>query len=427
MAPVNGQRYIASTVVLMDEVFKLTICLTIALYEISRKLPASSPATALFTELSSAVFTGDSWKLAIPAALYTLQSSLQYVAISNLEAATMQVTYQFKILPTAVFSIVLLRRTLSPKKWAALALLLLGVAAIQFPNGTGTAALHTVEHFMHLPRSLAAGQGPLSQGHAAMNPAVGGDAPLHKRSATYEGIDEDVQAILAERNATVGVAATLCACTVAAFASVYFEKIMKESTSHVSLWIRNVQLSLYSMFPALFIGVIFVDGEHIAKRGFFSGYNWVVWVVIACQSFGGIVVSLCLFYADNISKVFATSISILISLIMSVIFFDFHLTFNFAVGTSIVLCATWLYNSAPNDPVNKRGPPIRIDFEKKTPPAFQSEVSSSSVTGLGGKGDVLLSMPKTPSLGVSSSRPGTPSHPRKSSSYFPVTSDKRDS
>lgn len=331
MPPVNGQRYIASTVVLMDEVFKLTICLTIALYEISRKMSPSSPATSLFTELSAAVFTGDSWKLAIPAALYTLQNSLQYVAISNLEAATMQVTYQFKILPTAVFSIMLLRRSLSSRQWAALAMLMLGVAAIQFPNGSGTAALHHVEHLMHLPRTLTHSSGPLGQGHAAANAAVGGEAPLYKRSATYEGIDEDVDASIVERNATIGVAATLCACTVAAFASVFFEKIMKESTSHVSLWIRNVQLSLYSMFPALFIGVIFVDGEHIAKRGFFSGYNWIVWIVIACQSFGGIVVSLCLFYADNISKVFATSISILISLVMSVIFFDFHLTFNVSI------------------------------------------------------------------------------------------------
>ena len=72
----------------MNEVIKLTVCLTFALYDISRTLPPSMPATSLFSGVTSAVFTGDSWKLAIPASLYVLQNSLQYIAISNLDSAT---------------------------------------------------------------------------------------------------------------------------------------------------------------------------------------------------------------------------------------------------------------------------------------------------------------------------------------------------
>lgn len=314
----------------MDEVFKLTFCLTVALTEIARSLPPASTATSLFSHLSSAVFTGDSWKLAVPATLYVLQNTLQYVAISNLEAAAMQVTYQFKILPTAIFSIMLLRRKLSVKQWAALAMLMLGVAVVQLPNGTsGSDAWHKAQALMHVPRSFTQpASGQFDMGHAAVAAAagIGGEPALHKRSATYEGIEEDMQNVVPSRNAVVGVSAALCACTVAAFASTYFEKIIKDSTNDVSLWIRNVQLSMYSLFPALFIGVIFVDGETIAKRGFFSGYNWVVWTVIALQAIGGIVVTLCLYYSDNVTKSFATSISILLSLVMSVILFKFELT-----------------------------------------------------------------------------------------------------
>lgn len=133
MPLIAGQRYLTSTAVFMNEVIKLTVCLTFALYDISRTISPSSPATSLFSGVTSAVFTGDSWKLAIPASLYVLQNSLQYIAISNLESATFQVTYQFKILPTAIFSVLLLKRTLLPRQWLALALLMVGVAIVQIP------------------------------------------------------------------------------------------------------------------------------------------------------------------------------------------------------------------------------------------------------------------------------------------------------
>ena len=135
MPLVGGRRYITSTAVFLNELLKFTLCSSIALYDTARTSSPALPATSLFGKLISAVFTGDSWKLAIPACLYVLQSSLQYVAISNLDSATYQVTYQFKILPTALFSVLLLRRKLSARKWTALALLMFGVAIVQIPTG----------------------------------------------------------------------------------------------------------------------------------------------------------------------------------------------------------------------------------------------------------------------------------------------------
>jgi hypothetical protein len=88
MPLVNGHRYHSSTSVLLNEVIKLSISATVALYEIYTTLAPGTPITALFQELISTVFANESWKLAVPAALYTLQNSLQYVAVSNLDAAT---------------------------------------------------------------------------------------------------------------------------------------------------------------------------------------------------------------------------------------------------------------------------------------------------------------------------------------------------
>lgn len=97
MPLVGNHRYFTSTAVFLNEVLKLALSLTIALYDISRTLPPSTPATVLFEQLYANVFHGDGWKLAIPAMLYTLQNSLQYVAISNLDAVHFQILYQLKV------------------------------------------------------------------------------------------------------------------------------------------------------------------------------------------------------------------------------------------------------------------------------------------------------------------------------------------
>lgn len=322
MPLIDGQRYLTSTAIFIAEVLKLAVCLTAALYEISKTLSPSMPATSLFSNVTSAVFTGDSWKLAIPASLYVLQNSLQYVAVSNLDSAIFQVTYQFKILPTAIFSRILLKQSLSAQKWVALVLLMIGVAIVQIPVSDPTLAPLSMQSRFHFPQSF---DGWRHIGVSAVH-------HMYKRSATYEGIAEDEGLANPQMNAALGFASAILGCIVSSLASVYFESILKDGNTQASLWIRNVQLAFYSLFPALFVGVMFVDGEHIARNGFFVGYNLVVWVTVACQSLGGILVSLCIKYADNITKSFAMSFSILISLCASVMFFEFEITRNVSLG-----------------------------------------------------------------------------------------------
>ena len=316
--PLAGRRYITSTAVFMSEILKLTLCYTLALYEVSKSSPGL-PATTLFLNVTSAVFSGDSWKLAIPACLFVLQSSLQYFAVSHLDSAIFQVTSQFKILPTALLSILLLNRRLSLRKWFALALLMVGVIIVQLPN----------DDMISPVRSR--GDPSLFVRHPRRDGQGGEDFATnieYQRSATYEGIHNDDLVIHPPLKYSLGVTAAILGSTVSAAASVYFEKILKGSLTPPSLWIRNVQLAFYSLFPALFIGVMFVDGEEVAKYGFFVGYNRVVWATIAFQTSLGILASFCVAYADNIAKNFAISISILISLCASVWFFEFAMTTN---------------------------------------------------------------------------------------------------
>src|SRR6266540_5777783 len=81
--------YYTSTAVFLSELIKLIICLYMAGRNQIRETGRLS-----IPELYSQVFAHDAWKLMIPAALYTIQNNLQYVAVSMLDAATFQVTYQ---------------------------------------------------------------------------------------------------------------------------------------------------------------------------------------------------------------------------------------------------------------------------------------------------------------------------------------------
>ena len=97
MSRPGDHRYFASTAVLLNEVLKLAISLTFAIYDASRSLAPQTPATVLFEQLFHSVFSGDSWKLAIPAVLYTFENTLQYVALGNLEVVHFQVLSQLKV------------------------------------------------------------------------------------------------------------------------------------------------------------------------------------------------------------------------------------------------------------------------------------------------------------------------------------------
>lgn len=248
--------------------------------------------------------------------------------MSNLDAATFQVTYQLKILTTAIFSVMLLGRTLSAKRWISLIFLILGVVIVQVPTDSAdptASSLRDGLHNYHLPRTLDQLR---DLGNAAAKQLV-------KKSATYEGIEEDVAMQHPQLNNSVGLTAVVIACVLSGLAGVYFEKILKDASGNTSVWIRNVQLSFYSLFPAFFVGVLFKDGEEIARSGFFAGYNWVVWTAIAFQAGGGVIVAFVVNYADNIAKNFATSISIIISSLASVYFFDFRITLG--VSHSLLL------------------------------------------------------------------------------------------
>uniref|UniRef100_A0A4W2DJX0 Solute carrier family 35 member A2 n=1 Tax=Bos indicus x Bos taurus TaxID=30522 RepID=A0A4W2DJX0_BOBOX len=83
-----GDRFFATTAVVMAEVLKGLTCLLL-LFAQKR---GNVKHLVLFLHEAVLVQYMDTLKLAVPSLIYTLQNNLQYVAISNLPAATFQVS-----------------------------------------------------------------------------------------------------------------------------------------------------------------------------------------------------------------------------------------------------------------------------------------------------------------------------------------------
>jgi UDP-sugar transporter A1/2/3 len=238
------------------------------------------------------------------------QNNLQYVAASNLEAATFQVTYQMKVLTTAGFSVLLLRKILSPSQWLSLLFLAIGVGIVQ---------IQTIVH------SDGSSSGDMSAVHPTMN-------------------------------AMKGFMAVVAACFTSGLAGVYFEMVLKNSQT--DLWVRNVQLSLFSLLPAL-APVIFNQGTRPGQNLLsilFDNFGGWAWTTVFVQVLGGLVTAMVIKYSGNILKGFATSLSIVLSFLASVSLFDFQISITFILGSTIVLIATCLYNQHPtriNMAINK--------------------------------------------------------------------------
>jgi len=112
--------------------------------------------------------------------------------------------------------------------------------------------------------------------------------------------------------------------------------------SSLSVWVRNIHLAVIGVVMGV-VAAFARDGEQIAESGFFAGYNNVVWALVVVQAGGGLLVAAVVKYTDNILKAFSTSVAILITSAVSVMFFSFPLKTMFVFGAAGVVYAIFLY------------------------------------------------------------------------------------
>jgi len=232
---------------------------------------------------------GELLKSGVPAFLYLVQNNLQYEAVSYLSAPAFQVTYQLKILSTALLSVLVLGKVLGFSQWGALVLLTCGVGVVN----------------------------------------------LAESSASESGSGSS--------NLPLGVTLTLMATLSSGLAGVYTEKLFKGG-SKLDLWQQNLQLGLYSMLIGC--GGLVTTGKlgAVVEGGFFQGYTMVTVGSIFLQGLGGLLIAIVIKYTDNILKNIATSLSVVSSVVISVWLFDSAITPMFLTGVLMVNVAAYWYS-----------------------------------------------------------------------------------
>ncbi|CBQ71370.1 related to UDP-galactose transporter [Sporisorium reilianum SRZ2] len=414
-APV-GKAYFFPTAVLLTELLKCLISFVIAVISIptsndslplpsgSHKTPASkrrhsktehdslqpqtlSPASHRCHDASSdstrsklklvldEVAAEDYWKLSIPAILYVLQNNLQYVAVSNLEPPVFICAYQMKILTTAFFSIVLLRKKIGMWQWLSLGMLAIGVAVVQIQSKS-VSGLVPFEVHSHGYGHVSAGPvadlpppppPPPFDSHRSPPPdrlpsigsfLSGPDAKdydhLPPSSPSFPGarismsMEESAKADT-PMQPIQGFLAVIAACFTSGLAGVYFEMVLK--TSDANLWARNVQLSAWSLIPAA-LPVLLEMARHGSASPFLH-FGLSAWATVVLQVTGGLAVAMVIKHADNILKGFAVSFSIVLSFGFSVAFFNFPFTAAFAGGVGLVVLSTLSYARGPMKSLTK--------------------------------------------------------------------------
>ncbi|KAK4491496.1 hypothetical protein RD792_002246 [Penstemon davidsonii] len=211
----------------------------------------------------------------IPAALYLVKNLLQYYIFAYVDAPGYQILKNLNIISTGVLYRIILKKKLSETQWAAFILLCAGCTMAQL-NSNSDRVLQT----------------------------------------PFQGwLMAIIMALLS------------------GFAGVYTEAIIKKRPSR-NINVQNFWLYVFGMvFNAVVILV--QDFDAVINKGFFHGYTLITFLMILNHALSGIAVSMVMKYADNIVKVYSTSVAMLLTAVVSVFLFGFHLSLAFFLGSTL--------------------------------------------------------------------------------------------
>ncbi|XP_022763815.1 CMP-sialic acid transporter 4-like isoform X1 [Durio zibethinus] len=221
----------------------------------------------------------------IPAVLYLVKNLLQYYIFAYVDAPGYQILKNLNIISTGVLYRIILKKKLSEIQWAAFILLCAGCTTAQL-NSRSDRVLQT----------------PLQGWIMAI-----------------------VMALLS------------------GFAGVYTEAIIKKRPTR-NINVQNFWLYIFGMaFNA--VAILIQDFDAVMNKGFFHGYSIITTLMILNHALSGIAVSMVMKYADNIVKVYSTSVAVLLTAVVSVFLFGFHLTLAFFLGATVVSVSVYLHST----------------------------------------------------------------------------------
>ncbi|XP_066325612.1 CMP-sialic acid transporter 2-like isoform X1 [Miscanthus floridulus] len=220
----------------------------------------------------------------IPAVLYMVKNLLQYYIFAYVDAPAYQILKNLNIISTGVLYRIILKKKLSEIQWAAFVLLCAGCTTAQLNP---------------------------SSDHVLQTPIQGWMMAI-------------VMALLS------------------GFAGVYTEAIIKKRPSR-NINVQNFWLYIFGVIFNL-VAICVQDYDAVMNKGFFHGYSFITVLMILNHALSGIAVSMVMKYADNIVKVYSTSVAMLLTAVVSVFLFSFHLSLAFFLGSTVVSVSVYLHS-----------------------------------------------------------------------------------
>lgn len=309
------EKYSKHEVLLLGEALKMVV----SAYMLMGTIP---PKQTLMSRLRYLI--QKSWKMSFLAMMYGFMNILSFVALRNIGAGTFTIFSQCKILTTATFSSIILKRQYSWARWRALVALMLGVLLFS--------------------------------------------EPIWNDPENYE-TREGAQPLL-------GTAAVLTEVTLSGFASIYFEKVIKIDPEQMGIWERNFQLALGS-FP-IYLGFIIYDKG--GDAGFGGGWSIVALILSFLGAAGGLLVALSIKHGDSILKTLATTGAIIFSSVLDHYLLGGPLTMVMAIAGAQVVIAicNYTFDMTPVEAGTAPLPKTNKEEHEKKDLVKTTDISTSS-------------------------------------------------
>lgn len=230
-------------------------------------------------------------KMFVLALIYGSMNILSFVSLRNISAGMFTIFSQTKILTTATFSTIMLKRQYSWTKWRALIGLIMGVLLFSEP---------------------------------IWNP---------------ENPTNDDNKNAQDGNAILGILAVLIEVSLSGFASIYFEKVIKMDPLQLGIWERNFQLALGSI-P---VYLIFIAGNGGGNAGFLQGWSPIAFLLAFLGAAGGLLVALSIKHGDSILKTLATTGAIVLTGCLDFIFLNGPMSPSMVIAGVMVIISICNY------------------------------------------------------------------------------------
>ncbi|KDO29949.1 hypothetical protein SPRG_05139 [Saprolegnia parasitica CBS 223.65] len=281
----RATKYNATSAVLLIELLKLVLCFIMV---VVTKGSIGDALRSIHLEVLGDV--AGFKKMVFLALLYAFQNTVALLSYDHVDVATYNIVYQLKIVTTAFFMVLLLKRSFNTVQWIAMVTLMVGVAICSAAKGASSS----------------------------------------KSSSMF------------------GVCMVIGLAVNSGVAAAYFEKVLKSHQPHKTfanpidpLWKTNIQLAAVSVAATL-CGVVYAAATE-PRFAFFEGYNPFTFGVVLLQAFGGLIIAAVVRYSDNIVKNFGTALSLVLSCLLSNYLFSETPAPVFYLGVLLVVGSVFVY------------------------------------------------------------------------------------